>query len=436
MKHNHRKILFIFARICIIELIFIFLLNIEQSYSASRLKLLSIPEGYERIFLSLRVLSNLVSKSIMLGNPVSEDCRNLAGICYIEGYIIDQNEPGDIIIYGLSSKERPGLQLDDLVVNMRNIANGHDYPYCSLDPKKENVIAFQKFLSVPRKIPSEDDIKNYYEQIKEVLGPQEIKVGGVPRDSRQAHVMIDADYHMKKVSQGHIALEGITSMLDYSLNDDVEKIKKNQPITGNKINMSRFWFHLANDSPAFQRGKDIVVIDTCNIVILTEKQMSTELGELVDVKEEDDPYANIFAGEMSDYLKNMKISSYVAVYVDLENLFRLRSLLLSMDYQAVFNSIGWSFSTFLRNYKYINEKPMEPDLPCLVNYKEYKHKVSTNTNILTFFLYPMVCGGVGMDMKVNDSNYRQDISENLYLFRILALKSKRSKDDLFWKINN
>ena len=153
---------------------------------------------------------------------------------------------------------------------------------------------------------------------------------------------------------------------------------------------------------------------------------------MVDVIE-DDPHAIAFANEMSEYL-SVPGSSTVPSYADLVNLFRLRSILLSIEYQGAFKSIGWSFSSFIPEYKYQDEKPMNPSIPGLANYKEWTHEVSSGVMTYTYTLFPIICGGVGMDMTVDKDNYREDLASRLFSFRMAALMARKSKNVLFWTL--
>ena len=390
-----------------------------------------VPSGTERIFVSLRKVQQDVHEYVAAGKGVPSECLHLAGLAYLEGYTVQRNDPADITLFGLKSVNRPSLRLDDLIVNMRTIASAADYPYCSLDPSKESTIALQRLFASPPEMNSLEQMMAFFQEVDKTVGPQEIVIGGVPRNSRHAHVMIDADYHMKKVSQGHISVDGITSYLDHSLNEAAGKIKNGEPAPATRMSMSRFWFHIGEGSPKFQQGTNIVAIDECSIVVLTEKQKATASGDLVDVVE-DDPHAMAFAADMSDYLSTP--GTTVPVYADLENLFRLRALLLSMNHERAFESIGWSFATYMQEYKYQGERHMARSVPGLANYKEWTHEVSNDSMVYSYMLIPMVCGGVGMDMSVGNDNYREDLASRLFSFRMAALMARPSKDALSWKV--
>jgi len=77
---------------------------------------------------------------------------------------------------------------------------------------------------------------------------------------------------------------------------------------------------------------------------------------------------------------------------------------------------------------------MDPSMPGLANYKEWTHEVSNGSVIQRFMLFPMVCGGVGMDMSVGPNDYREDLASKMFSFRMAALMARPSKKSLFWMI--
>ena len=118
--------------------------------------------------------------------------------------------------------------------------------------------------------------------LQDILGPQMVVVDGVPTNSHHAHVMIAADYHMKKVSQGHISLPDVTSFLDQSVFR--EQALEARGITNQTFeSQSRFWFQVKDGDLRYAVDNGITWISKCRLIISTEKQTSTEDGQLYDV---------------------------------------------------------------------------------------------------------------------------------------------------------
>jgi hypothetical protein len=111
-----------------------------------------------------------------------------------------------------SATGRPLLQLEDLIVAMRSIggwggtsARRQEFFGCSLEPPGNLAAVWgptlQKFGNGPR--------AKLVEELKKGLGPQPVKLFGVPDDSRVAAVMVAADYRLKRLSMGLETLPGL-----------------------------------------------------------------------------------------------------------------------------------------------------------------------------------------------------------------------------------
>lgn len=393
------------------------------------------PAAPARIFLSLRVLSEQIAAAGPSGR-IPDECLNLGGIGSVEGYVLDATAPAkDVILYGAPADGVPSLRLDDLIVNMRTVSRPGDYPLCSLDPREEDILALNK-LFASQSDSSTPAMRKFFRKLEKTVGPQMVVVEGVPRTSRHAHIMIDADYHMKKVSQGSVTLDGVTSYLDLALKQSQERVLAGDNSVASGTGMARFWFHIGEGSPTFRQADGVVALERCDMVVLTHPQGTTETGATVDVNRED-PHALAFAGQLSKFLTD-PAAPKVPVYEELENLFRLRALLLGMEANGALRAAGWKFASYAPGYRYRDERPMEPTRPGLANYREWKHvdvqETAEGTLTRTHTVFPMVCGGVGMDMEVTKSQFATAGAEDLRAMKAAALAARPSPTSLTWKM--
>lgn len=389
------------------------------------------PAGTARRCLSLRVLNKLVTDSLAEGKPVPKECLNLAGISFVEGYLVQEDEVKDLILFGLVTTNRPSLHLDDLVVFLRSASRNDSPPSCSLDPVSENNRRLDHLMGSLRSLPR--DPNSLTRVLSNAVGPQIVWVGGVPTNSRIAHVMIDADYHMKKVSQGHLSLPGITSPLDIRQG---ELGASAIPSNNRPINRSRFWFHLGADAPAFEHDEGVVRLTHCPVALLTKKQLQEADGKLSDDASGEDSRAEKFAQLMSYSFTDL--ARRVPEYADLENLYRLRAIVLAiqhrddlgksdlrMDMEALLFSgqVGDEGpQPFFANYHYQAEHPMPLSYPGLANCR------------VTGSLISMVAGGVAMDMPVATQHFKPAAGKRLLQYRMRVIEARPKKDSLFWPI--
>ena len=389
----------------------------------------SLADGTERVCLSLQSLSNEVNKAISNNAPLTDEIKNLYGIGYLEGFIVEP-ETKDIILVGQRSEGRASLRLDDLVLNLRKADGFRQFTYCSLDPQPGDVEALKNMMGSTKSASSKAEMKKIYSQLKSNMGDQQVVVDGVPRNSRYAHVMIDADYHMKKMSQGHVTHPGVTSYLDLFMN----QVNDSRPGAGAPTSaggMSRFWFSMKESGPSFVVGDNIVWLEDCPVVLLTEKQNATPEGELYDV-ETDDPLASEFARTFT--WKFPELANEITEFGDLENLYRLEAVLKSMKMHKSTRKTGMDFDSFIPGYAYQDEKPMPSGLPGLTNFMDRTQRTRKGNMMYEEYYVSMVCGGVLMKMRVMRNNFYKVNNSRLVDFKADVLKARPSKDALSWVV--
>jgi hypothetical protein len=394
---------------------------------AAENRLLLAP-GEERVALSLRVLASRVSQALAKKEPLPEDCRTLAGIGWIEGYLVADDAKPDIILFGRKSPTRTSLRLDDLVVSLRCVGQGQ-FPYCSLDPREASMVALQNLLQ--RNQGSQVEPKAQFEAVKKAIGPQQVVVGGVPRNSRHGRIMIAADYHMKKVSQGLVSVPGVVSCPDRAIQQAKAHFEKVGTLSATGAKMSRFWFHLAAGDPKFSEESGSVWLDRCRVVVLTEQQRISASGKLSDAQQED-PQAAAFARELSEAFP--QLTSTIPVYAELENLFRLHAVTLVMAQRGVLNKLGFDCGSYLAGYRLTEEKPLLDALPGLANYRELTLPYKQGNREGTVTLFPMVCGGVGMDMRAEQENFSRSSGTRLSEVSMAAFSSRPAHDTFAWTL--
>jgi hypothetical protein len=387
-------------------------------------------ETEEQICLSLRVLAREAETDLVSGRPLRKEVESLAGISWLEGFVVDLESP-DIILIGQCCEKRPLLHLDDLVVNMRNIWSSNVYPYCSLDPQPKNVVKINGILSGSGKVENVNQMHQLFSELQSNWGPQTVVVGGVPVNSRHAHVMIDSDYHMKQVSQGLANITVIPSCLDIAINEANSAIQERTDIPASAMSMSRFWFHIGEGDPKFTESNGIVCLDKCSVIVLTERQRATADGQLYD-SGGDDHIAKAFAQEFSS--RFAEAANTVPVYADLENLYRLIALLKAIYANNEVKKGGIDLQFFMKRYKYQKETPMPSTMPGLANYKKLQQTLTTGDAIYEYVFFPMVCGGVSMEIEVNSEKFTKENVAQLDQLRLAVIKVRPNTESLYWPL--
>jgi hypothetical protein len=379
----------------------------------------------KRVCLSLKVLAAKAKT-----DPRAETVKTLGGIGWLEGYVVDE-EKKDIVLIGRSAKERPSLFLDDLTVNIRNIWNRSAYPCISLDPRPEDIKKLNALFAKAGGGADFEQQKAVMMQIKKIWGPQLVMISGIPSGSRYAHVMIDADYNMKKLSQGLYAIEGIDSALNIAIGEIKTAIATDTPVPFSGTAISRLWFHVNDREPTFTLNGNMVLIDNCSIRLLTEKGRATADG-VVSYSRTDEPYALEFAKLFSANFHY--IAGQDPIYADLENLFRLNALLRAVNFRRDDEKAGLDLAFFLKEYKFQSETMMPQSLPGLVNYKEVTARIEKEGETYEFLLAQVIFGGVSMDSVIDKAQFVNSDTREMEELRQAVAKARPDESTLFWEL--
>jgi len=241
--------------------------------------------------------------------------------------------------------------------------------------------------------------------------------------------MTDADYHMKQVSQGLIALPAVRSCSRLGLERQRQQLgivswfgRMLGLARGSEgFRMSRFWFHLDKNHPTFLEGNGIVEIKGCAMVILTERQVSASDGTLIDAGG-DDPDAKLFAEDMSRQLRTR--ATGVEQYEDLENIYRLFAVLKAVQFRRAEASLALAP---LLNYR--PQRFSTPDaLPALANVEA----VVENSGRVRKFYSCLACGGVSVEVSLSGRSFRATAERRLGALKRIILHSRPNVRSLVW----
>ncbi len=166
-----------------------------------------------------------------------------------------------------ATSRRPLLNLEDLVVALRAIDAAREGGIqCSIDPTPEGIAKLQAFLSRQRTIGR--DPQAVMRGMENALGPQTVRVEGVPGTSRFARVLVAADYRMKRVGMGldESGVAGLPSYLSLV------------PPGGRASSLPRFWLEAEYDPIARDPDELAWRIDGRRMKCLSESDVAGRDG--------------------------------------------------------------------------------------------------------------------------------------------------------------
>jgi Protein of unknown function (DUF1598) len=318
--------------------------------------------------------------------------RNLAGLQRIQ-FVLVYPETGDIVLAGpagdwrpdddgrmVDEKGRPVVQLDDLVVTLRNAYSESGRFGCAIVPTKEGLAAIQaKQAEWATRSLTSTNRGEFLEDLRSALGKQDITTHGIDPRTHAARVIVEADYRMKLVGMGLEKGAGTTSYLD-----SVELAKGEAPPPTNVL---RWWFTLNYDALRSAPQNDAFQLHGSGVKVLSENEMLSERGERVHTGKSSDLNSKFARG----FTKNFEVlAGKYPIYADLRNVFDLALVAALIKSEDLPGQVGWHMTHFGPDGQYEPALGIAPSkVDSVVNYR------LINGNVVT----AGVSGGVVVDAR-------------------------------------
>jgi hypothetical protein len=344
--------------------------------------------------ISLTRLEREVQLQHALGRQPDETMQTLAGLRRIK-YILVYPEAGDIVLAGPAGDWRrdyegrlvaadsgaPVVNLDDLVVTLRNAYSELGRFGCSITPRQDNLAAAkavnEKWSRQPLK-PGQRD--KWLNEFRSAVGRQDIEVYGIDRRTRAARVLIEADYRMKLVGIGlEEGTQGVVSYLD-----SIEIPKGGSPPP---LSVLRWWFTLNYDGLSATEARDAFELRGPGVKVLSENELLTAIGERVHTGASDELNSK-FAESFTKQFEKLAVK--YPVYADLRNIFDLSLVAAVIRSHDLPEQVGWHLTHFGPSGAYAPELgPAPTEVESVLN-----HKVIGGKHIIA-----AVSGGVAVDAR-------------------------------------
>ena len=229
---------------------------------------------------SLAKIITAVADRAAKNQPLPVDLLLLGGLERVTHVFVDP-DGHDIVLAGPGDKPivdatgnfvaagsgRPLLLLEDLIVALRSIEQARAGGIqCSIDPAPEGIARLQKFLAAQKTMgPAPQAV---FRGMEEALGPQQVRVGGVPADSRFARVLVAADYRMKRIGMG-LEPSGVKELPSYLAM---------VPAGGRAASLPRFWLEAEYDPIARDADELAWRLSGRRMKCLTETDLAAKEG--------------------------------------------------------------------------------------------------------------------------------------------------------------
>jgi hypothetical protein len=367
-----------------------------------------------------------------------KELSQLYGITRIIGYVRDEVNR-DIILLGSVDESLPSLYVDDFVVALRNAwmkyaelrgnTRYYSYPGCTIDPDPE---VLKKLDEVKGQIQDSQDVKAVEQAINKwksiCKSPQEVGVFGVPFNTHFGWVMVKADYDMKRLVDGadQLDIPGFTSLIDMELEIAKKSILSGKPISIPISSMNRFWFYPGKNR--YLEDEDMVIIDECPVILLTEEEFLTKGGKVLGSGRAN-PYAKKFTEIFSTLYP--RIAKQRPIYYELENLFRFVALAKILKFKSPHEKIGLDMDYLLNQYP-IRSTPVKTFLPGRSNLKGFKHRKEYEDGYSNYQLWIPSCGGVSIEIEPESGDFLKDQIGRIARLKERVLKKRPSMNEPYW----
>jgi len=182
--------------------------------------------------LSLKRLEQAISVHVKRGESLPPELRFLGGLQRIDQVLL-YPELEDAVLVGpaggwkrLPSGEfvgtdshRPLLELDDLALALRFVhspSTQDGFIGCSIDPTLSGLQRYAKYMKGLSGRLDASRIRTLIAGMQHSIGHQQVRVFGVPADTRFAWKLVAADYRLKRIAMGfdNVPVKGFTSYMD------------------------------------------------------------------------------------------------------------------------------------------------------------------------------------------------------------------------------
>ena len=317
--------------------------------------------------ISVNRLEAAAKKLRAAGKPLPPEMQYLAGMTRLS-HVFYLPETKDIVIAGpaegffLSSQERvvgmksgqAVLQLQDLVVALRAYAPDSKPTRtisCSIDPTQQGlanfrqaVVTAQNEINARQGDVSANEIANYFQQS---MGLHQVTIKGVSPRTHFAQVLVDADYHMKRIG---IGLEQppvrITSY-----------IEKAQPGAG-KNGLQRWYFRPDYDYLKVSEDETALHLDGGGVELVGENEIVSANGQRKATGRKGSRASRAFCSSFTKMYN--RLAEKMPVFAELRNAIDLSVAAAFIHEMDFYGEANWDLDFFGNESLYPVEKFTAP----------------------------------------------------------------------------
>jgi len=285
-----------------------------------------------------------------VGRDPTDAMQNMAGIYEVK-YLFIYPTTGEIVIAGPAgpwkanaegrrvniSTGRPVLQLDDMVVLLRNAIQDNGKFGCAITPKQQGLKAAQEYLDTTSAKPIHPRQRDgWLEGLRDAVGQQDITVHGVSPRTRVGQIIVEADYHMKRIGMG--LEDGTAGVPSY-----LEMVTIPPGGSPPPMDVLRWWFTLDYRKINITQERDSFALQGPGVKVLSENEHLDAQGQRI--------HTNTSTALNATFARNFS-TNYAAlavkypIYAELKNIFDLAMICSLIENERLTDQVGWSMTHF------------------------------------------------------------------------------------------
>jgi len=269
---------------------------------------------------SLRGLQRLLQEHIRAGKPLPVEAELLAGLQRVE-YVFLVPERNDIVLAGPAEpwqwddrghivgreSRRPVLRLDDLLVALRGADDALETAiYCSIEPTKEGIERLRRLTRRRGLAMNARTIK----AMEAALGPQRVRLAGIPAESRFARILLAADFMMKRLAM-HLEASPVKELSSY-----MQRVQESKQRPSRNM-MPRWWLEPAYEPITHSPAGLVWRLPPVQVKALTEENFLDTQQGITAAAGEKNPLAESWAADFTRHYGSL--SRELPVFAELEN---------------------------------------------------------------------------------------------------------------------
>lgn len=312
-----------------------------------------------------------------MGKPPTDEMLYLAGIYEVK-YILVYPEQNEIVLAGPAGAwqanaegrvvnqdtGRPVLHLDDLVVLLRNAVSENGRFGCAITPTQEGLKKSQEYLAQTSDKPLHPRQRDgWLKGLRDAIGKQEIDVYGISPETRAGRILVEADYHMKRIGMG--LEDGTAGVPSY-----LEMVTIPPGGSPPPMDVLRWWFTLNYRAVQGTKERNAFELVGPGVQVQSENELLDDQGNRIHTGASSSLNSTFARNFTKEYAA---LSVKYPIYGELKNIFDLALACSLMEKERMADQVGWHMTHFNKTYQ-VSTAPAPKDVETIMNMRVIDRK--------------------------------------------------------------